>query len=35
MKNVDIVEVHQFLREGVTKKQLYMAACICSGLGKK
>ena len=42
MKNVDIMGVHQFLGEGVTKKQLYMGNClkkwtwtICRGLAKK
>ena len=42
MKNVDIMGVHQFLGEGVTKKQLNMGNCqkrgtwtICRRLGKK
>ena len=42
MENVDIMQVHQFLGERVTKKQLYMgnwlkrgAWIICRGLGKK
>ena len=42
MKNVNIMGMHQFLGEGVKKKQLYMGNClkrgawtICRGLGKK
>ena len=42
MENVDIMQVHQFLGERVTKKQLYMgnwlkrgAWTIFRGLGKK
>ena len=34
MKNVDIMGVHQFLGEGVTKKQLYMGNCLKGGLGQ-
>ena len=42
MKNVNIMGVHQFLGEGVTKRTIYMGNClkkeawtICRGLGKK
>ena len=42
MKNVDMMGVHQFLGEEVTKKQLYMGNClkkgtwtICRELAKK
>ena len=31
MKNFNIMGVHQFLGEGVTKKQLYMGNCLKRG----
>ena len=34
MKNVNIMEVHQFLVEGGHRKIIYMGNCLKSGLGQ-